>query len=96
MTRKVDESMIDEVLVLHAQGMTPGEIHQALDGHISRPLVYYYLKRAGLRPNRTWTPELTVSQATRIRTAYDAGESMASISRRMHVTYDQVREAVGR
>lgn len=77
---------------LHLAGQTPVEISR--ETGVSRPKVYWWLRRFGLTPNRRARHELTTRQRTQIVRAYGTGEPMASIASRFGVSYDQVRYAV--
>lgn len=79
------------ITALHVQGHTVLEI--AVGVGLTRPKVYYWLRRAGLKPNVRNRNELTVRQRSQIRKAYDLGEPMTGIARRFRVSYEQVRYA---
>ncbi len=76
----------------HLRGLTPLEIARRLS--IGRTKVYYWLGKAGLRPNRHSSDEVTNSQLYAILKSFNLGTPMTEIASRYHVSYDQVRYAV--
>lgn len=92
---EIMERIPNEVFLIfkyHLNGFTPLEIAGLIDG--SRPKVYYWLNRLGLRPHKRNRGELTARQRAQIVTAWKRGEPMTAIASRFGVSYDQVRYSV--
>ncbi len=80
------------ILEKHLQGYTPLEIEARVE--TSRPTVYYWLGKAGLKPHKRSRAELTVRQRRQIVKAFKTGEPMTVIASRFNASIDQVRYAV--
>ena len=80
------------ILDKHLQGYTPLEIEARVD--TSRPTVYYWLGKAGLKPHKRSRDELTVRQRRQIVRAFNNGEPMTVIASRFNASIDQVRYAI--
>jgi transposase len=63
---------------------------------MSRPLIYYWLNRWGLKPNINRRPNLTASQRRRVAKLHDKGLSQADIAQLMDVPKHQVRYSIER
>jgi len=82
-------SIADQILELHAEGYTPLQIADMVP--VSRPAVYYHLRKGGVTPNRSNNPELSARQVENVLRAWNAGEPVVQIARRYGVTPEQVR-----
>jgi len=82
----------------HLEGTAPLEISRDYDSAwlpaLTRPKVYYWLKRLNLKPHRHVRDELNARQRAQIVSAYNRGDRLVDIASRFNVSYDQVRYSV--
>lgn len=83
---------VQTIIDYHRRGYTAQQIAGLLS--VERGTIYYWLRQAGVRPNRTQRPELTSRQRAAVSRAYKAGEPMTQIAYRLGISYEQVRYAV--
>lgn len=88
----VDDFNSTEIARLNDNGWTVQEISRIMG--LKRPTVYYKLRKLGLRPNVKRAPEITARQFFTVLKLYEDGYTKAEISRRVGITYDQVRYAL--
>lgn len=86
---------LPEMWEIHAWGFTVAQIAAELD--VTRPWVYYHLKKRGVAPNVARRPAISAAQKSAILDAFHTnGERIVHIARRMDLSPDQVRNVIRR